>query len=183
MGGNRVGPSRHFTNLLVTFGVSGLWHGANWTYVCWGLLNGFYLIMGGFTKDFRERNFSLIGLHKGALARRAIMLASTFALTCAGWVLFRAQSLEDAWYILTHFASGWDFARIGTEQFLLRQMPVAVAGILLLEVGQLLQRRVSISAALARLSLMPRWAVYASFVIGVLMFGVYRKTQFIYFQF
>jgi len=183
MGGNRVGQGRLLANLLVTFGASGLWHGANWTYVCWGLLNGVYLIIGRFTKDFRDRTFAFIGLQEATLVRRAIMLASTFVLTCAAWVLFRAQNLEDAWYILTHFASGWDFGRIGTEQFLLRQMPVAVAGIVILEVVQLLQGRVSATAVLARLPLIPRWAVYASFVMGVLMFGVYRKTQFIYFQF
>ena len=183
LGGNRVGQGRHFANLLVTFGISGLWHGANWTYVFWGLLNGIYLIIGSFTKDFRKRTFGLIGLHEGTLARRAIMLASTFVLTCAGWVLFRAKSMEDAWYILTHFASEWHFGSIGTEQFLLRQMPVAVAGIVILEVSQLLQGRVSVTTALARLPLIPRWAVYASFVMGVLMFGVYQKTQFIYFQF
>ena len=183
LGGNRVGQGRHFANLLVTFGVSGLWHGANWTYVYWGLLNGVYLIMGGVTKDFRNRFFGWIGLYEGTVVRRAIMLASTFVLTCAGWVLFRAKNLEDAWYVMTHFARGWDFGTIGTEQFLLRQMPVAVASIVILEVGQLLQGRVSVTAILARLPLLLRWTAYAGFVMAVVLFGVYRETQFIYFQF
>jgi alginate O-acetyltransferase complex protein AlgI len=183
MGGSRFGERRRFASLLVTFGISGLWHGANWTYVFWGLLNAVYLIVGSATRDARNRAFGLIGMDEGTWPRRLVMGASTFLLTCAGWVFFRANTLADAWHILTHFAIGWDFQHIATEQFLLRQMPVAIAGIALLEVVQLLQNRISLSAILARLPLAPRWAVYASVVMATIMFGVFRQTQFIYFQF
>lgn len=183
MGGSRFGERRHFASLVVTFGISGLWHGANWTYVFWGLLNAIYLIVGNLSKGARNRTFGLIGMDEGTWPRRLTMWASTFLLTCAGWVLFRANTMADAWYILTHFAIGWDFERISTEQFLLRQMPVAIAGISLLEAVQLLQNRVSLSAILAQLPPAPRWAMYASAVIVTIMFGIFRKTQFIYFQF
>ena len=183
LGGNRVGTGSHYANLLITFGISGLWHGANWTYVCWGLLNGFYLIMGGLTKGLFERLFKTVGLGDGSLLRRTLMLATTFTLTCFGWVLFRAKNLGDAWYIMTHFTDNWDFGNIGTEQFLLRQLPVAVAGILVLELGQFLDNRISINAVLAKCPLIMRWAAYTSFVMVVILFGVYRKSQFIYFQF
>ena len=111
------------------------------------------------------------------------MLITTFILTCAGWVLFRANNLNDAWYILTHFMNDWDLGRIGTEQFLLRQMPIALAGIAILEFGQLLDNRISANEFLGKLPFLTRWTAYASFVIAVIMFGVYRKSQFIYFQF
>jgi len=62
-------------------------------------------------------------------------------------------------------------------------MPAAVAGIMVLEIGQLLQGRISIPPFLGMLPTVPRWALYASFVMAVMMFGIYRKTQFIYFQF
>jgi D-alanyl-lipoteichoic acid acyltransferase DltB (MBOAT superfamily) len=183
LGGSRVAKPRWYINLLVTFAVSGLWHGANWTYVIWGALNGFYLVIGLATKGLRDRAFGLVGLHESTPLRKAIMMATTFVLTCIGWVIFRARSMTDAWYVLTHFAHDWDFGRIGTEQFLLRQLPVAVAGIAVLEIGQLWQGRVSIPSILGKLPAMPRWALYASFVVVVLMFGIYRKAQFIYFQF
>ncbi len=183
MGGSRFGERRHFASLLVTFGISGLWHGANWTYVFWGLLNAVYLIIGSLSKDVRDRTFGLIGMSEATWTRRSIMLSGTFLLTCVGWVLFRAKTMTDAWYILTHFATGWDFGHIATEQFLLRQMPVAVVGIASLEAVQLLQNRVSLSAIVARLPLVHRWAVYAGAVIAVIMFGIFRQTQFIYFQF
>ena len=62
-------------------------------------------------------------------------------------------------------------------------MPVALAGIALLEALQLLQNRVSLSAIVTKLPLIPRWAVYAGAVIATIMFGIFRRTQFIYFQF
>jgi len=184
LGGNRVSTKRYITNLLVTFGISGLWHGASWTYVWWGLLNGLYLVMGWLTRDWRNRFFRAIGLEEHTLIRKAIMLVSTFLLTCLAWIVFRARNMGDAVYVTEHLARGWDFGSIGTPQFLLRQLPVAVGAIFALEVGQLLwQSKLSVPSLVGRLPLPARWAVYAAFVILVLMFGIYRNNQFIYFQF
>lgn len=183
LGGNQGGALRQSRNLLITFALSGLWHGAAWTYVVWGLLNGLYLVFGKLTQRTRYRLFSLLGIESDALVRRVIAWALTFGLTCFAWVFFRATSLSDAWYIVTHFATGWAQSPIGTEQFLLRQLPVVISGIVILELVQHFHRRISLTALLIRLPVAPRWAVYASFVIGVLLFGVYRSEQFIYFQF
>ena len=183
MGGSRVDGPRQSRNLLVTFAISGLWHGANWTYVVWGLLNGIYLVIGKSTLAVRNRLFGMVHLHPDTAARKILMWASTFALTCFAWIFFRANSLSDAWYIVTHLGSDWNLRQIATEQFLLRQLPVAVVGIAVLEIGQLLEGRISVPELLGRLPVSPRWVAYASFVVFVLMFGVYRNTQFIYFQF
>jgi D-alanyl-lipoteichoic acid acyltransferase DltB (MBOAT superfamily) len=183
LGGNRGGKSRHVLNLLITFSVSGLWHGANWTYVCWGALNGAYLISGWLTKSWRNRCLEAIGLNENAIVRKGIMLASTFLLTCLAWIVFRARNMADATYVFTNLASNWNFQQIGTEQFLMRQMPVALASIAALELGQLLQRKIPIQSLLANSPLIVRWGLYASFVMAVLMFGIYQKAQFIYFQF
>lgn len=183
LGGNRVSRSRHYGNLLVTFGISGLWHGANWTYVIWGLLNGCYLIIGEATKVFRQGAWSSGALSGLSAIRPYLALAGTFALTCVAWVLFRANNMADAWYILTHILVDWDFAHISTEQFLLRQMPVAIAAIVVLEIAQYVHSRVSLAVLAARLPVIPRWATYATCIMAVIMFGVFRKSQFIYFQF
>jgi D-alanyl-lipoteichoic acid acyltransferase DltB (MBOAT superfamily) len=183
MGGSRAGLPRWVLAVLVTFTISGLWHGANWTYVVWGGLNGVYLLAGTTTKVWRDKIFAAIGLHRETLLRRGIMMASTFVLTTLGWIVFRAKNLGDAWYVVGHLAHGWDFSHIGTEQFLLRQMPVAVGGVILLELGQLLHGRISVPSLLSKFPMAPRWALYAGFVLAVVLFGIYRKTQFIYFQF
>jgi alginate O-acetyltransferase complex protein AlgI len=183
LGGSRVSKSRHIANLLITFGISGLWHGANWTYVWWGLLNGSYLVMGSLTKGWRDRLFGGVGLDERSSIRKAMMLLSTFVLTCFAWIVFRAHSMGDAIYVATHLFSGWDFGNIKTPQFLLRQMPVALASILALEVGQLLAQRKTRFTVLGKMPVSARWAAYAAFVILVVMFGVYQNRQFIYFQF
>jgi alginate O-acetyltransferase complex protein AlgI len=183
LGGNRVSRSRHWVNLLITFGISGLWHGANWTYVIWGFLNGIYLVLGDATKAARMRLWGSESSFGLTFVRPAIAVLTTFSLTCMAWVLFRATNINDAWYIWTHLFVGWDFSNIATEQFLMRQMPVAVGAIVALEIVQYLHSRVSLTQIVARRSMPVRWAIYASCVLGVILFGVYRETQFIYFQF
>ncbi len=183
LGGNRVSKDRHIANLLFTFSISGLWHGANWNYVLWGFMNGAYLVTGWLTKDWRDKLYGSIGLHEHTLIRRTIMLLTTFTLTCLAWIVFRARNMGDAYYVFTHLASGWNFHEIATEQFLLRQLPVAVAAILALEIGQLWNSAVPVPSLLARMPMAARWALYASFVMTVVMFGIYKQTQFIYFQF
>ena len=126
LGGNRVSEKRHIFNLMVTFTISGLWHGANWTYVVWGALNGVYLVAGYFTKAWRDRFFASVGIAEDSTVRKTFMLVSTFVLTCVAWIVFRARNLGDATYVFSHLARGWDFHKLSTEQFLLRQFPVAV---------------------------------------------------------
>jgi alginate O-acetyltransferase complex protein AlgI len=183
LGGNRVNESRHIANLLITFSVSGLWHGANWTYVMWGFLNGLYLVAGTLTKKWRNRIWVSVGLHENTAIRKAIMLTTTFVLTCVAWIVFRARNMDDAIYVFTHLASGWNFHHIATQQFFLRQLPVAFAAILALEIGQLWNKVVSIPSLVLRLPTPARWALYTGFVMAVVLFGVYRQMQFIYFQF
>jgi D-alanyl-lipoteichoic acid acyltransferase DltB (MBOAT superfamily) len=183
LGGGRVSTPRWYTNLLITFTVSGLWHGAAWTYVVWGALNGVYLVVGILTKSSRDRMFRALGFDSEGRFRSVVGVVCTFALACAAWVVFRAQSVPDAWYILTHFWRGWDTGSIRTEQFLLRQMPVALLSIAVLELIQVLHGRYSLARVLGRWPVAVRWPVYAGFVLVVVLFGVYRKSQFIYFQF
>lgn len=183
LGGNRVNQAKWMRNILVTFGISGLWHGANWTYVAWGLLNGVYLILGGVLAPVRERLGRLFRFSGASTAGVVLNVALTFVLICAAWTLFRAKTIGDAWYILTHFARDWNFAQISTEHFLLRQLPVAVGAIGALEIAQWLKRRIAFGRLFRRLPLAPRWAVYACLLLGVVMFGVYREAEFIYFQF
>jgi D-alanyl-lipoteichoic acid acyltransferase DltB (MBOAT superfamily) len=183
LGGNRAGRNRHILNLMITFAVSGLWHGANWTYVVWGVLNGTYMVTGFLTQSWRDRFFSLFGLGEETQARKAIKLVTTFVLTCVAWIVFRAKNLGDALYVFTHLGIGWDVHNLATEQFFLRQFPVAIAAILVLELGQRLGNRISVPRAVGNWPIAVRWAAYASFVMLVVMFGIYKKMQFIYFQF
>jgi alginate O-acetyltransferase complex protein AlgI len=183
LGGNRHGHFRQAGNLVATFAISGLWHGANWTYILWGILNGVYLVVGRFTKPVRAKFCSMLGLREDNPFLAAFQIILTFFLTCAAWVLFRANSLSDALYIYTHFFRGWNFGEIITTHMYLRQFAAALLAILLLEAAQLIHRRWSISEALARLPTVPRWASYIGIATAIVMLGVFRNSEFIYFQF
>jgi alginate O-acetyltransferase complex protein AlgI len=183
LGGSRVSKRGWYRNLLITFTVSGLWHGAAWTYVLWGALNGIYLVFGILTRSVRDRLYRLLGADNESLIRTVVGISSTFALSCAAWVVFRSHSVSDAWYILTHFWLGWDIASVRTEQFPLRQMPVAVLSIVFLELVQWLHGRLSVTRVLSCRPVVLRWPVYVGFVLVIVLFGVYRNSQFIYFQF
>ncbi len=183
LGGSRVAAGRQVFNLIATFALSGLWHGANWTFVLWGLLNGVYLVAGKFSRPWRDRLSAAVGIAENSLFRRATMLSCTFALTCVAWVLFRAESLHDAVYIYSHLLVGWDFNQIATPHFLLRQLPVAFLSIAVLEMCQMFGNRVDVPTFALRFPQPARWAFYTAGVLMVILFGVYQKTQFIYFQF
>lgn len=183
LGGSRVSRWRWALNVWITFGISGLWHGANWTYVLWGLLNGTYLIVGELTQGMRDSVLRTVGLARGTFLRHGLQWMTTFLLTCLAWILFRSRSFEDAWYVMTHLGSHWDFSRLSTEQFLLRQMPFALGGILILEIGQWINLRFPVVETVERWPLLVRWPAYLTLLFTVILCGVYRQAQFIYFQF
>lgn len=107
LGGNRSGARRTAINLFITFLLSGLWHGASWTFVIWGALHGIYIILNHWIEPrwtrFRDSGFAkrFPSLHNG------LSLLSTFGLVCFAWIFFRASTLPDAFYIVTHLFSGW----------------------------------------------------------------------------
>ena len=183
IGGSRVGESRLLVNIFVTFLISGLWHGANWTFAAWGALNGLYLVAGRLTSGMRDQFFRRIGVEQNGSVRRAIMLSTTFLLTCAAWMVFRSSNLGDAGYIFMHLARGWDFHELRTPNVLLRSLPVAFGAIVLLEAIQIGLPRLPAKFQLINLSPAIRWSVYITTIFTILLFGVFQTSQFIYFQF
>lgn len=102
LGGNRVSPIKHYRNLLVVFALSGLWHGANWTFVIWGALHGLFLVISSATKSIRTNMTILTGLHKFPRLRGMLSVTFTFSLVSFLWIFFRANNIEDAFYIIKH---------------------------------------------------------------------------------
>jgi D-alanyl-lipoteichoic acid acyltransferase DltB (MBOAT superfamily) len=102
LGGNRRGWLRRHLNLLVTMLLGGLWHGAGWTFVVWGGLHGVYLVVNHGWRALRRR----LGGDPAASTRagRALGCALTFVAVVAGWVVFRADSLDSALVILRAMA-------------------------------------------------------------------------------
>jgi alginate O-acetyltransferase complex protein AlgI len=183
LGGGRSGPWRRTRNLLVTFALSGLWHGAAWNFVIWGLLNGLYVSFGHASREWRDRFWTLAGLASGGAPRRALMWMTTFSLTCLAWVFFRASSLSDAIEVITRLGTGWSDPRVTTENCGPRQLVVGLAAVIFLETAQRVHRSTPLTVIIGRLPTLPRWSAYAGFIVLVGLAGVHGGSRFIYFQF
>ena len=93
LGGSRKGKVRKQINKVIVFLVSGLWHGANMTYVIWGLLNGLYQVVGELTMPARKKLKKLFGLRETTLTQRIFQYICTFILIDFSFIFFRASSL------------------------------------------------------------------------------------------
>lgn len=101
LGGSRCSKWRHLMNLMIIFLVSGIWHGAAWTFVIWGAVHGLYRIIGEITAKPREKLLSSIGLSSENVVVRCVRTVITFVLVCAAWVVFRANSVSDVGTLFT----------------------------------------------------------------------------------
>jgi D-alanyl-lipoteichoic acid acyltransferase DltB (MBOAT superfamily) len=180
LGGNRVGDWRWRQNIAVVFVVSGLWHGAAWTFVWWGALHAAYILIGTVTAPVRARCRQLVGLDAHPRVLALWQVAVTFHLVLAAWVMFRAQSIQHA---RTIFAALADPAGAVIQGLNRPQLVLAVAALAVLLAVDLASRFTDVGAMLRRQPQWLRWSVYATAVASVLAFGEFRSTQFIYFQF
>lgn len=98
LGGSRVAKPRHYFNLLVTFLVSGLWHGASWTFLLWGGLHALAQIL--------EKMLGIRSAREKGTITRLLRALPVFLFVSAAWVFFRAESFSDAIYVFSHLFSG-----------------------------------------------------------------------------
>jgi alginate O-acetyltransferase complex protein AlgI len=182
IGGNKVPVTRWYFNILFTFLVSGLWHGANWTFVVWGALNGVYILVGIWTKRTRTRLASSTGMSAHPTLYKILQVTITFALVCFAWIFFRANNFTDALYVIKHIVTD-----VPSRGFLVgmgrREFAMLVLSIAAMEIVQVTQRRKDFLALLASQPTWIRWTIYYGLVFAILLFGQFGKKQFIYFQF
>lgn len=184
LGGNRLGWTRHLFNLFVTFLVSGVWHGANWTFVIWGALHGLYSVGGVVWKRFfrlADRSSSPVAGWK-RFAGYAADVGLNLVLVVFAWIFFRANSVEDAGAIIRKMVtmqgplfvdqSTLAYAFLGISILFLKEVAeeLNVAGTDVKILNRLPNRRI-------------RMALYLVLTSLILVFGVFDGGQFIYFQF
>lgn len=182
LGGSRCKRGRFYTNLLIVFLVSGLWHGAAWTFVIWGGMHGICMII--------EHMFGLSAKMASRPLIRFFRMGITFGVVFLTWIFFRANTWEDSCYIIRSLLNIHEWG-IGT--YILRtrellalsryELVIAFLGIVvLLVVDWLKEKNISIASMLPKYQLL-RWAVYATSIISLLFFAEFGSQQFIYFQF
>ncbi|MBK9540222.1 MAG: MBOAT family protein [Flavobacteriales bacterium] len=185
LGGNRVVRWRWFMNLMIVFLLSGLWHGANWTYVAWGGLHGLYLVLAIVVAGAMVWFDGITGLVRQPRLRRALAILVTLHLVVFGWVFFRADNFAEAGEVIT------SWTRIdGSMRGLIALAREIGAGIV----------ATTLAFALVFIALDPwadaiakgersiawrpaRFAYFGALLAACLIFGNYGAAMFIYFQF
>nr|WP_272503059.1 MBOAT family protein [Salinibacter ruber] len=202
LGGNRVSTGRWYFNLFTVFVISGLWHGASWTFIVWGALHGGYLIFGIITKDVRDNTWDKLkgiigpsqpnvleqrGIHIPSVEtlRRCLSVITTFHLVLFGWIFFRANTISDSVLVISKITSigtsgvgSITEVELGVHGFL-----VAITAIAVMEVVHLLERKESVIDILNRQTLPVRWGIYYGLILSIIFMGIFNKNEFIYFQF
>ena len=181
--------------LLITFVLIGLWHGANWTFVVFGLLHGLYLIIGSVTYGRRQQIAELTGLAKMPRVRKTLQQLSVFMLMSISLVFFRAPSLTDAVTIIQNMGKNigaqlLDFEFIRYHLFTKSVAGLDKSGFVVLGFSLALMyccyyfnKRGNILYAIKEKYVMARWAFYYFLFGYILFFGVFVANSFIYFQF
>ena len=184
LGGNRVSKNRSYFNQTVVFMVSGLWHGANWTYVVWGTLHGTYLIVGRITQKTRDKISASIGLGKTSLLNKTIEVSTTFVLVAFAWIFFRANTISNA-FILIKNGLKISHAQIGIYMLGkdLYNFKLCFIFIAIMESIHLFLRKGDLNYLLNRQNAAVRWIFYSLIILLIINFGAFGDHQFIYFQF
>lgn len=185
LGGSRVPHARYLVNIMVVFMVSGLWHGANWTFAVWGGLHGLYLVLGNVTAPLRRRLKLLSGLERMGGVLAVLQTLITFTLVSVAWVFFRAGTVQDGLYIVSHLASprGFqlgEFLILGLPRFELATAFLMILIVAITEWCIVTRPRVITGLWAARPF---RWGLTYACVFATIFFGVFGHIEFIYFQF
>jgi len=177
-------------SLIVAFLVSGFWHGANWGFVVWGGLHGLYMACSVFYRPYQKKLHKALGIEKTTLLK-VWQIFITFHLVCVAWVFFRANSLADAWYVVTESFSGYgDLLKLKQNLEVLSQngatlweFNIAVLSIGLLLLMTSLAKRQHLMTIFYSKPFLVRCCFYYGIAMYLLLLGHFSNQSFAYVRF
>lgn len=193
LGGSRKGTVRKYINIFIVFLVSGLWHGASWHYVAWGLLHGIMRICGEITNHLREKCYVILNCKRDTLAIKLWKIMCTFSLVTVAWIFFRAESVNQSLYMVKSIFTVYNpwvltdgtLFTLGLDA---KEWNVLFVSILFLVLTDVLRyKNIKLIDLFMKQNLWFRWLFFYVGIMAVVIFGVYGAqydaAQFIYFQF
>jgi len=194
LGGNRKGVARRYVNVMTVFAVCGIWHGAAWHFVAWGLLQGVFQCVGIATYKTRYKIYERLGFRTSSFGWQFGRIACTFILICVSWVFFRAPYMSYAVGILSRIVSTpdpWVLFDGTMETLGLSDMDgtVLLISVALLAAASILKRfcGTDLVQFLSKQPIPFSWGVLLFLIAMVFLFGMYGPSvdasSFIYAQF
>ncbi|MDD6811832.1 MAG: MBOAT family protein [Lachnospiraceae bacterium] len=191
LGGNRKGTARKYLNTMIVFLLSGLWHGADWSFVIWGGLNGLYIVAEGLFAASRSVGKRPDTVPFSTHLRRKI---TTFLLVDFAWLFFCMPDVQSAFGMIFHAITSPGIRELFTLRFLeifpntTTLIVILAALLLLLFIDTVIYRqRTTFQSLFFRQSSAFRWIFSIILLLMIIFFGAYgeayEQTQFIYFQF
>lgn len=192
LGGNRKGYGRKLLNLMIVFAVSGLWHGAAWTFVMWGILHGLYQVVGILMKPFRDKMVELFNLDRASFSHRLFKIVFTFMLVNIGWVFFRADTfklavsvLKSMWHVTPWVLFDGTLFNVGLARADVYLLIAAICLLLIVDICNL--KGIILRNEIYKQNIILRWAIYLIAAIFIITCGVwgpgYDAASFIYSSF
>ena len=172
LGGNRVKQPRHMLNLMITFLVSGIWHGANWTFVVWGGLHGIYQVIAKIWNNHIGR------ISHKTIVYQLVSIAFCFILVSFAWIFFRANTVNDAFLIINKI-----FTESGKPFFDIMVFVYGITALLILIIKDLKDEMDCKINFMHSRFIIIRYLSTIALVAYILLFGSFASDQFIYFQF
>ena len=192
LGGNRKGKLRRYVNLMLTFLVSGIWHGSGLQYIFWGLMQGGYQIAGEVLMPLRKKVRGFLKIQGTETFFVLWQRFCTFVLITISWVIFRSSSLRAGISMLKRIATDWtpwvlfdgSIYKFGIEQ---KNFLAWILCVVLMAVIEGLQEKGNVREDLEKQHLLVRWSIYLGAIAIIAVLGVYgpgySATQFLYGQF
>lgn len=178
LGGNRKGNVRKYINLLLTFAVSGIWHGAGTKFLVWGLLHGFYQVMGDIIYPFKVKIYDYFD-DSGKKVLDRLCIFGTFILVTIAWIIFRAERLKTALLMLCSIITVRNPWIITNDALFKLGLGWKEWGILILCLGILLfvskkqEAGISFRDKILEYNIVARWAIYIFAIVFIMVFGTY----------
>lgn len=194
LGGNRKGKIRKYFNLMVTFSVSGLWHGAAWTFIIWGGIHGLYQVIGDLLKPVRKKVNEVLRVRTEVFSYKFGKIVTTFVLVDFAWIFFRAENIEQLGLFLNRMFTRFNPWVLFNESLFSygidrREWSILAVALLILFVVDLLRykKKMNLGDFLIKQNLWFQYVVLFLLIALVLVYGEYGinfdSNQFIYFQF
>jgi len=177
--------------IITVFVVSGFWHGADWTYVVWGLFHALFRAYEIFTKKSRKKFYKKHGIDTNSKLFGAYKITVTFALVCFTYIFFRANTMTDAIYVVTHmfsgltsvFSAGYLSSVLESMGFFSNNGVALLLCIVFMLAVEKWTDEVPLHERINRCAAPVRWVFYYAVILLILFFGYFGQSQFIYFQF